>query len=331
MVIKQKEPENYDIWLRWYLSDRCTLECAYCTVGPIKKTAKIPNIEIPPLIRVLENTGKTFKISFTGGGEPFLVPNLVEACVEITKKHYISLTTNLTSVRIAEFAKRINPRRVFHILASAHIKELEKRNLLDIYCNNFLLLREKGFNIKAIEVAYPPLLNEVKRYRLLFKNKGIELEFNPFLGNYNGKKYPFSYTQAELEIFGLNSSKGNSPKKNYQYLKLCNAGYNVVSVNPRGDIYPCDSINNKIGNIYNKIEFKKNLIVCPFKFCGCPINEYDPYLFKKALKEVGTSPKKLNSIFLFFNFLKKQRQKNFRTILADIRNLYKIYVNSYKN
>ena len=284
MSIKQKKFKIYDAWLLWSLSYRCNLDCAYCFIASsIRKTAKVPNIDISSLTRVIENTHKTFKFFFSGG-EPFLTPNLVEACIEITKKHYISLATNLTDTRVKEFAERVNPKRVFRIRASAHTKELERLNLLDTYINNFLLLKEKGFNVKAVEVAYPPLLNEVKKYKQLFKKKGIELNFIPFFGDYSGKKYPGSYTEQELRIFGVDIL---DVKKLYQRGKICNGGYNAGVVFPNGDIQPCPEIKEDMGNIYEKIEFKNKLIICPFEFCGCPLKSADPYLFEKALEEAA--------------------------------------------
>lgn len=307
--MKMKKRKDYDIWLHWFICDRCNMDCRYCAVGHIKKIAKIPKIDTISLMKFLNGINKTFHVSFTGGGEPFLVSNLIEACEKITKRHYISLITNLTSFRVKEFAKRINPNKVFCILASAHIKELERRNLLDTYFDNFLLLKKKGFNIMADEVAYPPLTNEVKRYKQLFKEKNIELKFSPFLGKYNGKKYPNSYIKKELKIFKLNKSDGNSPKRHYKYHKICNAGYNVAVVDSKGNIYPCMFIKDKIGNIYYDINLRKNLITCPFKFCGCPLNVFDQYLFNKALKEARTPPKRLGPSFVVFNFFQKQLQK----------------------
>ena len=76
----------YDFWLHWYLSDRCYMTCAYCSGWQHGDLAYKPisTINIPELIATLDKTGLIFRISFTGGGEPFLVPNLTEACLELT-------------------------------------------------------------------------------------------------------------------------------------------------------------------------------------------------------------------------------------------------------
>ncbi|KKU13900.1 MAG: Radical SAM domain protein [Parcubacteria group bacterium GW2011_GWC2_45_7] len=247
----------------------------------------------------LEKTSKVFLIHFSGGGEPFLAPNLIEACIEITKRHYISFTTNLTSSRVREFAEEINPRRVVRIVASAHVEELERCRLLDVYIHNFLLLQEKGFEVRAREVAYPPLLKEVERYKHLFRKRGIELEFKPFFGEYEGRVYPFSYTDRESKIFGFGDNNKSVLKKHLQYKRICNAGYNLGVADGEGNVRVCSLIDIKIGNIYNNIKFRKNLIICPLKFCHCPFNEQDPPLFQKALRECKVKPQKLTGYHLY--------------------------------
>lgn len=245
------------------------------------------NINVPALMRALDASQKTFKISLTGG-EPFLVPNFIEVCRAITKKHYITLFSNLTSSEIKAFSETIDPRQVLEICGSLHIKELERRRLLERYIENFTLLREKGFNVKAQVVAYPDILSKVEKYRLYFKKKGVSIEFLPFRGRYRWKQYPKSYTEQEIEIFGFGTSQNSHTdiiKCFYQRGKICNAGYNVGVAFPSGDIQTCFLIGQSLGNVFTKIEFKKNLIKCPFKYCSCPLNIYDLYLFKKALRK----------------------------------------------
>jgi len=273
---------NYDAWLLWVIQDRCNLNCNYCFCfdSDAKKNGTIFSINIPALIQTLNKTNKTFRIGFTGG-EPFLTPNIIEACIEITKKHYISLNSNLTTTKLKEFSVKINPKKVIHITASLHIVELETYNLMDRFIDNYMLLKEKGFNINALEVAHPSLLNHVHRYKDLFKEKGFNISFCPFVGEYDGKKYPDSYTSKEINIFDLK----DTVKLFNQKGRLCNAGYNVGIILQNGDVVSCFSISKKIGNIYKDIEFKDQLIICPVEVCGCPLKCYDKNLFQKALKE----------------------------------------------
>lgn len=323
-TITQINSKDYNAMLAWVITLKCNFACKFCHLTPekgpmaetlqgsgkrvIRKILRIlkkdiseikvnicrliedtnskliarRGININALSKTLEKTGKIFMICFTGG-EPFLVPNIIELCIELTKKNYISMNTNLTSPKIKLFADKINPKRTASIFASLHIKELERYNLTDRYIDNFMFCRARGFNIEAVEVGYPSLLKEVEKYREFFRKKGLDIRFQIFFGSYKGKLYPEAYTEEERKIFDLN--RFMTEKYYHKQGELCNAGYNVASILPSGDAVPCSSIPERIGNIYKSINFKKKLTVCPFARCGCPVNRFDDYLFKKALEE----------------------------------------------
>jgi MoaA/NifB/PqqE/SkfB family radical SAM enzyme len=320
---KQEKP-MYEAWLFWTITNTCNLECDYCNASHPREILKklcylgflnsikiiatnlhslfqrsreegfaaiyqetkaklkpkaAGKIDIPSLIKTLNDTKKIFKISFTGG-EPFVVPNFIELCKALTQKHCIGMFTNLTSSKIKKFANEVDPQKVSHIRASLHIKELEKSNLLNRYIENFIWLKSKGFKISTSVVAHPSLGREVGEHRLYFKEKGVDLCFVPFRGRYRGKQYPKAYTEQELKIFGLEAGE-----MFYQKGKLCNAGYNVGVVFPSGDAQSCFSLDHGLGNVFKKIEFKKSLVRCPFKYCSCPLNRYEPDLFRRACQE----------------------------------------------
>jgi organic radical activating enzyme len=256
-----KGKKYYDAWLGWTVNYKCNLHCVYCwyslkedsylakdnsylrrslsrllqigVVSAIKiawsqrRHNLSEAIDISALRKALNKTNKIYKFSFTGG-EPFLVPNIIDACAEITKKHFLSISTNLTSGKISEFVEKIDPQRVVVINASCHIKELERLNLVDKYINNFNLCKERGFDITTTERAYPPLSAEAEKYKEFFKNKGIELRFAQFCGKYNGKLYPEAYTDEEIRVFGLEDVL--EIKMFHSKNKPCNAGYNVCVV-----------------------------------------------------------------------------------------------------
>lgn len=274
---------SYDVLLHWNVSDACNLNCSYCF--DTHKSGRTAVIDIPGLLKTLDGTGKTFFVKFVGSGEPFAVPNFTEICAEITKKHYLGVNTNLICDGIDEFIDRIDAKKVNDIHASLHIKELERRNLTQAYINNFLKCREKGFNIEAYAVAHPPLMAEVKKHKKFFKEYGIDIKFSFFLGMHNGKKYPDSYSTEELSDPDMAFQR---IEIHYPRRKTCNAGYNFFRVKPNGDITPCCNTNKVAGNIYRNINFRKGLLTCSAKFCGCPLNEYYPGLFQKALSETRT-------------------------------------------
>jgi MoaA/NifB/PqqE/SkfB family radical SAM enzyme len=275
------QQQKYDAWLHWYINMRCNLDCSYCFFNILKKSAKIKSVDVKKIVKTLDETGKIFKIYLTGGGEPFLVRNIIEFCVEITKKHYFFINTNLTSNKFKEFADVINPERVIGIHASLHIEELFKKKLIEKFLENYYALGEKGFLIFSRVVAYPTLFEKADYYDSFFRDKGIYFDYEPYYGYFSGKKYPDSYTPEELAAFRF---ANNCKNTFYQKDKICNAGYNAAIVTGNGNVYPCYNVYQNLGNIYKKIKLSDQLIKCPAKSCSCPINEYDKLLFEKAME-----------------------------------------------
>lgn len=225
-----KNKLDYDAWIIYTLDYVCNLRCEYCFNKSTKYNInKNPTINIKKLFKSLKKTRKTFLITFTGGGEPFLFKNIIEASIILSKNHFLTFNTNLTIPKIKEFAEKINPNRVKFIVASLHLETLKKMNLLDTYIENFLLLKNKGFNISPRAVAYPKIKNNVKYYMKYFKNRGINIIFDPYLGEFNNKPYPESYTKKELKLFNLNDDEIKIFQTKNQ---LCNSGYNFLFVNP---------------------------------------------------------------------------------------------------
>lgn len=268
--------KKYDKWLIWDFDGFCNLNCEYCNESKASDgTAR--KIDTSSLLKALK--GNTYRINFSGGGEPFLIDNFIDACKSITADHFISMNTNLTSVKVREFAENIKPERVVEICASLHYKELVKKGLLERYISNFILLKKKGFPVAAKCVAHPSLMHAAKKIRMHFKERGIYVIFEAFNGTWNGRRYPHSYTGKEKETFGF-------PKDYLEGFfnkgKLCNAGFNAGFIHKNGNVTYCMGIEKSIGNIYGKIRFEDTDILCPLEFCSCPLKNYDIRLFKAS-------------------------------------------------
>lgn len=261
------------------------------------------------MVAALDATGKIFKLSFSGGGEPFLVPNMVEAAVELSRKHFLSFNTSLTSHRIERFAELVDPRRCDFIHASCHIKELERTGLVDRFVTNYHLLRERGFVVHVSAVAHPTLLPELDRYRESYTALGLPLAFSFFVGEHEGRPYPQSYSQEEREAIRrlpvlpvtLQRSLQNYEPKKYDLPeldddlydvtrspkgKLCNAGFNAGFVGSDGVLRRCIDIRkDELGRIDGELRFEKTPYICQAEFCSCPLKSYDIRLRDLAADE----------------------------------------------
>ena len=324
---------SYDVWLQWSLTDCCNLRCTYCISGINKGipvgSSSLKKFDIPALLKTLSATGKTFLIGFTGGGEPFIVPNLVEACIAITEHHYIQFNTNLTLPAVRRLAEQVNPEKIKHIIASCHTQELKKKNLLNTYIKHYHLFKNKGVNVVASEVGYPGLLPEVASLRKEFSDKGVNISFGPYIGEFEGKTYPAAYSDEEIELLGLerenlvNYYAGHHP---------CNAGYNVAAVTMDGNIQPCSRVvGPSLGNIYSGIKFNASMTICPYERCGCPFYYFDPGLFEKAKQEnqlLITRFKSKNTKSLYFRL--QMEKTKWQIFSHRVRNKVKRLLREYR-
>lgn len=287
--------------LLWYLNYTCNLSCKYCiSKNDREGVTKPTKIEIPKLKNFLNNSNNVLHIFFTGGGEPMLCPNIIEASKEITKKHYLTLTTNLTLPKVREFANSINPKHVKRVIASLHVEELKKKNLLNTYIDNYNYFKKKKFVIEARLVSYPGSLDELKKYKKFFSEKNIKLYFDPYLGSFNGKEYPKDYTKKERKFLGL---KKKDVDKFYLDNSYCNAGYNACVIEANGDANLCGYFPNvNLGSIYSDIKFRKEGYLCPRKYCGCPLYDMDKDIFKKSLKHKPIYLKRKSLLKLIVDF-----------------------------
>lgn len=296
----------YQAWLHWDPTPKCNLACSYCftrtdradnkykketmLLSFLKKqgtTQTLPQVEpinIEKAMLCLEKPEKIFRISFTGGGEPFLVPNLAEFCSILAQKHFVSFNTNLTSPQIKALAKNVHKEKLIYIIASLHFYELQRKNLFNAYLENYYLCKDAGYDIRTNEVAHPALKKDVRYLKKTLSKKGVSLGFDPFIGYFKGKKYPEAYTTEELELFELQHLQKNKAFF-HQNKELCNAGYNIAYIDSTGTIYQCPGIHKKIGHIYKELSFKETLTTCDSDFCACPMKHYDDALFKQALQE----------------------------------------------
>jgi MoaA/NifB/PqqE/SkfB family radical SAM enzyme len=284
--------KKYDMVIHWEVTRFCNFRCFYCIAKAktINKNISLNKININALSRFLKEINKTAMIIFTGG-EPLLIENIIEVFSEITQNHYIMLITNLVNPKIAQLAEKINPEKVICILASVHLHELTRLNLLDTFISNYNLLKRRGFIMFAEEVAHPSIFSRVEYYKKIFKDNDIDLRFIPFRGKWDNKIYPFSYTDEEKKVFdfGYDTIIGNDKTDFTKWHKrkkcACNAGYNVFVALPKGTIRPCYKIKINLGNIYKSIKPLKKIINCPFSYCDAPISAFDPQLLEQSLLE----------------------------------------------
>lgn len=289
---------HYDMYVDWKLTNSCNFNCVYCiNDAHTQRTPK--EIDIDKTVKRLNKFNKTFLINLNGG-EPFLIPNFTELVYELTKKHFVTINTNLSLRKECEkFLEVIDPKRVPQIVFSTHVLERERRNetLLDL-CKLVKKFQKKGFNMVGNYVLYPPLLKRLKEDINSFNKRGIPINLGLFRGNFKGRYYPICnklLTYNKEEIFLINNIDPTRLKIKKAMNIKCNAGSTAFWIDDKLEVFPCYFINKKIGDLFDEEwdTFSK-VIRCPQEYCFCQLN--DPldersknefYLLNKTINENG--------------------------------------------
>jgi len=243
----------------WHLTNRCNFFCEYCH-PQIRYVLNRKHLDEPApelVVRRFDELGRVCLVHMSGG-EPFMFPGFVELCEGLTKRHFISINTNLASDDVEEFAFRVRADRVAKIVAAIHQPERELRGLeLDGYARNYLTLRRGGFDVTALYVLYPPLLGRLADDLERLRSLGVDhVRAKVFKGVHEGVRYPEGYTDEQKALILANSGEYvfNRPYLDGMLSfrgQACTAGVTSFKVTVTGDVRRCASVPSGYGNLYD--------------------------------------------------------------------------------
>lgn len=76
----------------------------------------------------------------------------------LTRRHFISLNSNLTHSSFSQFAESIDPARVSFINAGLHLEERDQRGDSTRFIDHATVLQDNGFRLLISLVATPKAL-----------------------------------------------------------------------------------------------------------------------------------------------------------------------------
>jgi MoaA/NifB/PqqE/SkfB family radical SAM enzyme len=260
----------------WDSHYRCNFRCPYCWFD--KNWEEMDKLnKYPPLSEMIALWERLYKMYgechlMVTGGEPMLYPNFIELIEAISKWHTVKVTCQLSGDMFT-FARKLNPERV---RLDMNFHPLETK--LEPFIRKVLYLYKYGFKGGVCYLAYPPNMDKIKFYDDEFKKHGIVMALAAFWGEYNGKKYPESYSEAEREM--MKPYLGDIDRQKYHLEgrktkgKLCRAGQIYASIKADGTVTRCGPLSNKpFGNIFDK-DFKLFDKPMPCEAEVCPCDEY---------------------------------------------------------
>jgi len=194
------------------------------------------------------------------GGEPFIYPDFFTLITELSKKHTLEFSTNL-SFDINAFVGLMDCHKA-KVCASFHSEFAD----FSIFFKKVLLLKQNNFFVSVSYVAYPPLLGKIEKIKTECDVNNVSFIVQPFRGTFQGRVYPESYTQQEQDIIRahVGSSNDNEALLDYymeetekKHNVLCRMGQVYAKIYACGDVYRCEAIEGtKIGNLLEDRNFK---------------------------------------------------------------------------
>jgi MoaA/NifB/PqqE/SkfB family radical SAM enzyme len=201
---------QYDIEADWHLLNTCNYRCGYCFFTADILGDKLQMHASPQQWQsAFDATDFTWLLHMTGG-EPSIYPLFAELCEALTKRHFISMNSNL-SRPLQSFVERVDPSRVSFINAGFHFEERERRSGNAIFLENARLLRSKGFPLLVSIVATPSALARFEEAADILAQAGIVPIPKILRGSYNGQRFPEAYTEPDRDRFRKFAALAQNP------------------------------------------------------------------------------------------------------------------------
>ncbi|HOS69977.1 MAG TPA: hypothetical protein PL076_07715 [Bacillota bacterium] len=267
----------------------CNYNCYYC-VGCNKKET-LNQIDLRKLEDRLRSFD-TFVVSTLecGASEPSLHPqikDLIRLCANYGAVVIVTNNSNAPERWIPiECAGKI------FIVATVHP---QADNEIDRFTDNILSLLSMGANVSVHYVGHPRriIAKRIEELEKHFKSVGVSFSVTPFIGQYKGKYYPYSYTEEEKKFITVNSQ--------YDEMRLeagfgdfkgipCLAGCRKVYINENGNMQRCLYDKTLIDSLYTeakpcRTDYCVELSLEDLNYIDIRINNYKSRLFNLEVEE----------------------------------------------
>lgn len=236
----------------WFTTFACNFKCDYCWEVQGQKVGEFASSKFISADRWISAFRRLNpRVLAISGGEPFLLPGLVDVIASLNDGTDVGLTSNL-SHSLLEFCERVSPSMVRNITASYHPTENGSSKLpmnREIFLGRALLLKEHGFNVTVNIVAWPETIWLIPELHETFLSHGFSVHIEPY-ASMAYRKVNFTRSQQELLSRYVVTSRSSIEESSSV---LCSGGVDHLSVQPDGSAWRCilerQQLINQIGNI----------------------------------------------------------------------------------
>ncbi|HOW26903.1 MAG TPA: radical SAM protein [Elusimicrobiota bacterium] len=258
------------------LTYQCQLSCAHCSARSLSAAQsekdRLTLAQMKTLLSQAQGCG-ALNIHFTGG-EPLLCPDLYDyASLVDTSRNILSCVTN--GLLLSRESRRLKRARFDLVIVSIDSPRASVHDRLRGYSGTHRQAwqgiekaRGEGLSVMvAMVVTHENLLNgEVEEQINLCRKENIVLQLLPARAQPLWGK---ALTPEDMKIFYEMTSSGD-PRwdgcSSY-FSPRCLAGRERVYVDPTGNVYPCDFIQQSFGNVKNeplRVIWERMLKVSPY-------------------------------------------------------------------
>ena len=247
----------------------CNYRCFYC-VATGHNNEPVKRFDLQAVDRALSQiTSDMIVTQFDcGGGEPTVHPQFPQLLRVCASYGAVSFPSN-NSQNPERWLPRDLAKRIY-IRAAVH-PETENRPALDRYAKNARYLIDAGCEFSSMFISHPIRLAKIAEYRAYFAERGIPFSPVPFIGEYEGRSYPHSFTAQEKQLIGLVEGEAGWYQRIQPHVNRirnfrgipCLAGYRSLTLARDGGIRRC---------VYDARKLEKPLpeaTPCEVKHCGC--------------------------------------------------------------
>ncbi|MBI2837209.1 MAG: radical SAM protein [Acidobacteria bacterium] len=272
-------PPTYRVY--WRINEECNFNCSYCDRrGLVRNRATRPpgsgGYDPEKIAACFDATGHRWQIVLRGG-EPFLYKNFVPLAQALTRRHIITVSTNLSTSTVVDFARTVSPDRVHAVYANLHPLEREKLpGSVPEFLGRIHLLQDTGFKVTLVYVAYPPLIPRMMQDKEHFEAQGVRrFSIRTFRGRYEGRLYPESLTEADRRKIRKHAESKYEPDtvdgRLQSWGRICLSGFRAFRMDPNGNLTRCNTVTRSYGNLFDgSAHFDTRPRPCPARRCGCP-------------------------------------------------------------
>jgi radical SAM protein with 4Fe4S-binding SPASM domain len=258
------DSKNKILKIRWQVRfSKCNLKCPYCIAEWTKRKVEFNPELFFKGIDVIKSLNQKVVLRIGVEGEFFLSKDLKKGVIDLSSSENVmgvSFSSNLQSdwKEMEQFFAEVNLKKL-GMGCTLHDTVIKS---VDDFFDKVKKINDLGVLIYVGYVAIPDRFKKIEEYKKRLDEIGVPFILNELNGEYNGKMYPYSYTESEREFL-----KNNFFSYHYYRMlverdspegKACGAGEDYIYIDHKGDIYKCGVDKNPEWKIYEKIAYKLN-------------------------------------------------------------------------